>query len=309
MRERILVLGATGAQGGSVARHLLRQGRVRVRAATRRPESTAARALERNGAEVVSLDLADRGSIRKALEGVTGVFGVTNYFEHLDDEFRLGIHLVDEVAAAGKPHLVLSTLPDVSAASGGILSVPHFDIKARLEDYARSLGLPATFVHVAFYYENFLTHFRPRPDAGGGFVFGFPQGDAPLGAVSVADIGGMVAAVLADVGGYAGAVLPLVGDERPAAAYAQLMTAELGITIRYAAVPREVFVTLPFPRARETADMFEYYRAFAPGQDAERLTTRALYPGTRDFAAWVRDERGALLAALEEAAAPALVGG
>ncbi len=48
-RNKILVIGATGAQGGSVARHLLRQGTFAVRGLTRNPASAAAGALQQAG--------------------------------------------------------------------------------------------------------------------------------------------------------------------------------------------------------------------------------------------------------------------
>ena len=44
-RKKILVFGATGAQGGSVARALLERGKFDVRAFTRNPESPAAQQL------------------------------------------------------------------------------------------------------------------------------------------------------------------------------------------------------------------------------------------------------------------------
>lgn len=58
-RPLVLVTGATGAQGGSVARHLLRSGRWAVRAVTRDPRSAAAAALTALGADVVACDLTD----------------------------------------------------------------------------------------------------------------------------------------------------------------------------------------------------------------------------------------------------------
>jgi len=49
-RQTILVAGATGQQGGAVARHLRKNG-FEVRALTRDPESDKARALREGGAE------------------------------------------------------------------------------------------------------------------------------------------------------------------------------------------------------------------------------------------------------------------
>src|SRR3989442_14691537 len=73
----ILVTGATGQQGGAVARELLARKHT-VRAMTRKPDSDAAKALTRQGAEVVKGDLNDAESLRRALQGAWGVFAVQN---------------------------------------------------------------------------------------------------------------------------------------------------------------------------------------------------------------------------------------
>jgi len=74
------VTGATGQQGGAVARELLARKHT-VRAMTRTPEGEAARALARQGAEVVKGDLNDAESLRRALQGAWGVFAVQNTWE------------------------------------------------------------------------------------------------------------------------------------------------------------------------------------------------------------------------------------
>src|SRR4051794_3929282 len=94
-RNKILVLGATGAQGGSVARALLSRGRFDVRVLTRKPDSPAAQQLRALGAEIVQGDLDDRASLQRALEGVYGVFGVTNFWEHFAKEREQGFNLVN----------------------------------------------------------------------------------------------------------------------------------------------------------------------------------------------------------------------
>ena len=55
MSDRILVTGATGLQGGAVARHLLKLGKPEVRCLTRRPDSEAAKTFKQLGAEVEKL--------------------------------------------------------------------------------------------------------------------------------------------------------------------------------------------------------------------------------------------------------------
>jgi len=297
-RKKILVLGATGAQGGSVARHLLSRGRFDVRAFTRNPDSPAAQALRDLGAEVVKGDLDDRASLDAALAGCTGVYGVTNFWEHFAKEAEQGRNLVEAVAAAGVEHFVLSSLPPIAKETGGALRSPHFDLKAEHEEYARSLGIPSTFIHVPFYYENFLAFFPPRPAGDGSYQFGFPQGDTPLAAMSVQDVGRIVAVIFEHPEVYLGQVVKLAGDELPPAEYAAIMSRRTGADIRYNYVPRETFAAFGFPGAEDLADMFEYYRLHIPSRKADIETMRSIDPAVQTFDAWLADNTPALRAAL-----------
>ena len=284
--KTILVFGATGAQGGSVARNLLSRGRFNVRAITRKTDSPAAQALRDLGAEIVQGDLDDPASLAKALEGCYGAFGVTNFWEHFGKEAEQGRNLVKAVADAKIEHFVFSTLPPVEKATNGELRSPHFDLKAEHEEYARSLGIPATFIHVPFYYENFLGFFPPRQAGDGTFQFGFPQGDTPLAAMSVEDVGRIVAPVFEQPETYIGKTLKLAGDEIPAADYAATMSRHAGAEIRYAHVPRETFAALGFPGAEDLADMFEFYRVHIPSRAKDVEACRALAPELQSFDAW-----------------------
>jgi uncharacterized protein YbjT (DUF2867 family) len=297
-RKKILVFGATGAQGGSVARNLLARGRFDVRALTRKPDSAAAQELRELGAEIVQGDLDDIASIRAALEGCYGVFGVTNFWEHFAKEESQGRNLVNAVAEAKIQHFVFSTLPPIEKVTGGALRSPHFDLKAEHEQLARSLGIPSTFVHVPFYYENFLYFFPPRPAGNGDYQFGFPQGDTPLAAISVQDVGRIVAPLFEQPEVYIGQVLKLAGDELPAAAYAEAMSRRTGSTIRYAYVPRETFAALGFPGAEDLADMFEFYRLHIPSRLRDIDTCRALAPELQNFEQWAARNEGTLRATL-----------
>src|SRR5713101_6045390 len=109
MSDRILVTGATGLQGGAVARHLLKLGKPEVRCLTRRPHSEAAKTFKQLGAEVVKADLDDPASLKSVLRGCTGVFGVTDFWEAFLREYDQGVNLIDAASEAGVGHLVLST--------------------------------------------------------------------------------------------------------------------------------------------------------------------------------------------------------
>ncbi len=79
MAKLITVFGATGKQGGAVARALLATKGFQVRAVTRNPDSEVAKALKTAGAEVVKADLSDAASVETAVQGTYGVFLVTDY--------------------------------------------------------------------------------------------------------------------------------------------------------------------------------------------------------------------------------------
>lgn len=283
----ILVTGATGAQGGSVARFLLADGNFTVRCLTRNPESEAATVLKQSGAEVVQGDLDDVGSLKAAIEGCDGVFGVTNFWEHFDKEFEHGKNLVDAVAEVGVEHFVYSSLANIEKLTSGELNAPHFDIKARIEEYAESKNLPSTFIHVAFYYENFLYFFPPTDHGDGKLSFGFPQGDTPLAAVSVEDVGGIVAPIFNRPDEFKGRTVVVVGDEMPPAEYASIMSQRLGKEIVYNYIPMEVFAKFEFPGADDLANMFEFYRLHLPRRDNELKECRTLHPGMQSFDAWL----------------------
>jgi uncharacterized protein YbjT (DUF2867 family) len=235
-------------------------------------------------------DLSDPGSLTSALEGCYGCFGVTNFWEHFGGELEQGRNLVDAVAASAVRHFIFSTLPNVKKLTRGEVELPHFDIKGELEEYTRERGVPTTFVHVAFYYENFLSFFPPRRQEDGNFGFGFPQGDTPLAMVSVDDVGGMVGAIFERPEEFSGKTVGFVGEDRPVAEYAEEMSGVLGRKIVYSHIPREVFASFGFPGAEELANMFDYNRRYIPSRRDDREATKRLYPQVQSFRDWLNRE-------------------
>ena len=101
----VLVTGATGKQGGAVARRLLKGGHT-VRALTRKADSPAAKELSQAGAEIATGSLDDRASLDRAVKGVDGVFAMSTPFEAgMEAETRQGVTVADAANAAGV-HLV-----------------------------------------------------------------------------------------------------------------------------------------------------------------------------------------------------------
>lgn len=302
----ILVTGATGAQGGSVARFLLQSGEFRVRALTRHPESDKARALRNAGAEIVAGDLSDKDSLLSALQGCDGAFGVTNFWEHFGGEYEHGINLIDAVVDCGVKQFVLSTLPSVSDITNGALPVPHFDIKARMEAYARSKKADTTFVHMAFYYQNFFGFIPLQKDEEGTYSFGFPLGDSPMAAVSANDLGGVLLPVFRHPEQWAGKTIEVAGEFITGDAYAAILSKVSGKKVVYHYIPRDQYAALGFPGAEEVANMFEYYRLYKPyGEEAVRRT-KELYPALKSFEQQLWEDKHLLDAVLNPAPETAL---
>jgi len=160
----ILVTGATGQQGGAVARALLAQRR-KVRALTRRPDGEAAQALAQLGAEIVRGDLNDPDSLKRAVQGVWGVFAVQNTWEAgVEAEEAQGKRIAEIAKRGGVQHFVYTSVGSANRKTG----IPHFDNKWRVEETVRALGFPShVIIRPVFFMENFLSPwFRPGIEQG-----------------------------------------------------------------------------------------------------------------------------------------------
>lgn len=179
MSKIFTVFGATGNQGGSVVKNILENAELskiyKIRAITRDVTKPAALALKDKGAEVVAADMNDKESIIAAIKGSSVVFAVTNYWEKMSAEIEIeqGKVMADASKAAGVERFFWSSLPNVSKESHGkITSVHHFDSKAKVEEYVRSIGLPATFVMPGLFMSYIWGSALQKTDSG--FVWATP---------------------------------------------------------------------------------------------------------------------------------------
>jgi uncharacterized protein YbjT (DUF2867 family) len=121
----VLVIGATGRQGGATARALARRN-VAVRALVRNQQEPAAQRLVETGAEIAVGDLDDVGSLIGAMAGVSGVFSVQNWWlTGATREVRQGKNVADAAKAARVPHLLYSSVGGEGCAKKGTRYVPH----------------------------------------------------------------------------------------------------------------------------------------------------------------------------------------
>lgn len=129
--EEFLVFGATGQQGGSVARALKAKGK-RVRAFVRDPDSVKSKALAAEGISLAVGNLLDPASIGRSMEGVSGVFSVQTSSpagEVTDaQEVLQGNAIADSAVRQAVRHLVYSS---GGAAGKGPTGMGHFDSNLR----------------------------------------------------------------------------------------------------------------------------------------------------------------------------------
>jgi uncharacterized protein YbjT (DUF2867 family) len=231
----ILVTGATGHQGGAVAR-ALRAGGHEVRALTRKPDGEAARALAGQGAEIVRGDLDDAGSLEKALAGTWGVFAVQNTWEAgVEGEERQGKRIAELARRAGVQHYVYSSVGSAHRRTG----IPHFENKWRIEQTVRKLAFPSyAILRPVFFMENFQSAwFKPGLDEGKLMVPVRPE--TPVQMIAVDDIGAYGRLLFEQAEQFNGRELDIAGDELALPEAARVLGAAMRKKVEFVPVPIE----------------------------------------------------------------------
>lgn len=231
-RKTILVTGASGKQGGSVARALLKNG-YKVKALTRNSTSPASQNLRKLGAELVTGDLADKDSLAGALKGVDAVFAMTTPFQKGHDaEVAQGINMVDAARAAGASHLVFSSVASADRRTG----IPHFDTKYKVEQYIAESGVPYTIIGPTAFMENFIQPFALPNLREGRLVRALPPA-RPLQLIAVEDIGSFAAYVVGHRDKFLGKRIDIAGDDLNGEQTATVLSNVIGKPIRYESFP------------------------------------------------------------------------
>lgn len=204
----IVVSGATGLQGGAVARQLLAQG-WRVRAVTRNQSSPKAQALAASGAEVVQADLTDTVSLTPVLEGSYGVFSVQNTLvSGVESEIQQGKHLADAAQRAGVRHVVYASAGTGVPGTG----IPSWESKLVVEAHMQALGLPLTILRPMAFME-LMTEPKFFPHMAMWQVMPALMGSArPLPWLSAADVGVIAAQAFAQPDRFIGQAFTLASD-------------------------------------------------------------------------------------------------
>jgi uncharacterized protein YbjT (DUF2867 family) len=140
-RRLITVIGATGNQGSGIINTVLAiptlKAKYALRGVTRDLESAKAQALMQRGVEMVKADLNDVESLRAAMRGSYGAFGVTDFWAVHSQEIEMqqGKNIFEACKAEGVSHYVYSSLPYAEKVTEGVLNLPYYDGKAMVEEF------------------------------------------------------------------------------------------------------------------------------------------------------------------------------
>ena len=271
----ILVTGATGQQGGAVARALLAKGQ-QVRVMTRNPEKAAS--LAKAGAEIVQGDLTNQAILQMALRGVHGVFAMSTPFEAgMEAEVRQGIMLADAAKQAGITHYVYTSVGSAHRNTG----IPHFDSKWKVEQHIRKIGLPATILRPVWFMENFTTFAKPSAEG----VLMLPMKPArKLAMVALKDIGEFGVAAFLRPNDFLGQAIDIAGDDLTMPETAALLTKAMGRPIRFQEFQMD---QAEAAMGHDLAAMFRWFNEIGYVIDIPGLKQQFGIPLTT-FAEWIK---------------------
>jgi uncharacterized protein YbjT (DUF2867 family) len=289
--EKMLVLGATGQQGGATARALAADG-WHVRALVRDKQSSKAQDLASLGVELVFGDFQDPASIERAMNGIHGVFSVlpssadAKYGISDDDEVRFGIAAIDAAKRAGVQHLVYSSTIGASPDIG----LGHYESKWHIEQYLRQSGVPFSIVRPAPFMELLLyPHFGLRQ----GVVTFFGAPDRVVQFIAVRDIGAIAAKLLVDPSRHLGVTIDIASDA--------LSGNDIAAKISQATARQVPYMQVSAEAAAKSPMLARLLQAMTDGKlagQADIPSLRALHPGLLTFDRWLAAGHAAAIAKL-----------
>ncbi|MFI5953909.1 NmrA family NAD(P)-binding protein [Cryptosporangium sp. NPDC051539] len=306
--EPVLVIGATGQQGGATARALLAAG-VPVRALVRDPGSERAKALTDLGATLVPGDLYDAESLVLPCTGVRAVFSVLRpdfANPEADAERVHARNLVAAAAAAGVHHFVQTSV----SGAGRHLDAPGWDegrwhrsysdqappisdywlSKEEVNDLVRGAGFPAwTIIYPSTFMETFrrpTVYFENRT---GNRLVAVVNPETTYALIAVEDIGRAAAAAIMDPDRFNQVELQLAGDVLTFAGIADALSRAWGEQILPPEMPMTPEQALAEGMPAPIVQANEWIRDV--GQPATPAQLRSFGVEPLTFEAWARLDR------------------
>jgi uncharacterized protein YbjT (DUF2867 family) len=280
----IVVTGATGLQGGAVARRLLEDG-WRVRGLTRNSASKRAHALAALGAEVVQGDMVEAASLRPAFEGAYGVYSVQNPFiGGPEAEVRQGKNVADVANEVGVEHLVYGSAGTGQRGTG----VPSWETKLQVEDHMKALGLSLTILRPMAFME-LMTNRKFFPAVGAWYLMPRLMGSSRgVGWLCTDDLGFIVAKVFADPGSFVGKDLSLASDVQSLEECRSIYREIMGTNPRRFPMPVWLFERFGFA-GTDLTTMWRWLRTETI--DLNTAPTREIHPDALTVGGWLSKQK------------------
>jgi uncharacterized protein YbjT (DUF2867 family) len=274
--KTILVTGATGKQGGAVARHLTNSG-WHVRILTRDPNKPEAKTFREMGMDVIKADLNNKNSVLKAADGVYGIYSVQSLEQGVEVEARQGKMLADVAKNRGVKHFVYSSV----GAANRSTKIPHFESKWLVEQHIGSLKIPATIFRPVWFMENFLIP-QYRDSILKGKLTMPLKPDKTLEMIAVDNIGGFVAEAFENPDEFIGQAIDIAGDELTIPQVAKKLSKVVGHDVKFVEMPMQEMRKV----SEEWAIMFQWFNDVGYKSDITKL--RRMLPDLMDFEMWLQ---------------------
>ncbi|MET0700685.1 MAG: NmrA family NAD(P)-binding protein [Mycobacterium sp.] len=270
----VVVIGATGQQGGAALTALLDAG-VPVRAAVRDIAAPKALDAAHRGADVVVADLGSVESLQRLFDGASAAFAMTTFSgpAGIEGEVEHGRTLAEAASKADLPFMVYSSVGGVERGSG----VPHFESKYRIEKFLVD-ATPVAFVRPTFFMENLLSMVQRTEEAA---VLSMPlPKDIALQMVSVRTIGSVVAAFLIRHPAP-GSAVEIASDELTGEQMAAKIAERFNIATEYQEIPLSALA--------DDADQSAMWQWFTrlPAYQADFTRTQELSGYDDDLSTWL----------------------
>ena len=273
-KSLLAIFGATGNQGNSTAYAVLDNAelfqRYSVRAISRDVSTPKMQELKSKGAELLQANLDDTSSLPAALNGVEYVFFMTatQYQGHTREiETRQAKAVCTEAVKQGVKYIIFSSMSHPSKMSDGKLnSVEHFDVKAELEQYIRSLPVKSAFYAPGSFMQNLESQMRPRPSPandGTYILASILRADTVYPWIDITDTGKWIGAILADPQKYEGKFLAASAQMLTLAETCAVMSKATGKTVTYQQMPDEkIKGFLPEAMREQLYEMYVWCREY-----------------------------------------------
>lgn len=297
MSEKIIVVvGATGTQGGSVVQALLEKKNaydgVKIRCLTRNKSSEKAKKLASNSKniEVVECDISQPNEVRHAFQNAWAIFAVTNYWDPTTGpkEYDYAISMANIAKECQVKYYIWSSLDNSERITSGKYKVPHFTGKAKVDEHLHNIGLPFIIVKAGFYFTNILYFFPPKKDAKNPnrVIFQLPlKPSTKIPFFDPTDTGHVVASILQDPNTYLRQVIPMYGEM---ATFPQVAS-----KVAEASGKEGAYEQISYEEAAKTMDkdlleMLHYFDDFGYFQEgASNNLAKKLNPDLKDAKAWI----------------------